>query len=95
MNEDATDLPSGLAALLKRAASRRMTASEIAAQRRDWALAEMAFGSDQDEAAYADAVQRNDVAEVLRLERESDARRATAEQFSDEILTGSGSVCRV
>lgn len=35
------------------------------------------------------AVQRNDAAEVLRLERESDARRAKAEQFPDEILTGS------
>ncbi len=52
-------------------------------QRRSWVLAEAAFGSDADEAAYRRALDSGDRIELERLDREADQRRERAAAYLD------------
>lgn len=61
---------------LRRAAGRKMTPAEVAAQRRSYVRAEIGFGSDADEAAYRAALVAGSTAALARLEAEAQARMA-------------------
>ena len=78
MSEHQTTTSPELLALLKRAAAHEMTPDEMRAQRRSVVAAEMAMGSDADEAAYHLAWERGDEAEMARLQAEGEARRQRA-----------------
>jgi hypothetical protein len=67
-----------LTALVERARQHRATPAERRAQRRDWIAAEMATGSDADEAEYREALAAGDRVKLARLDAEADARRAQA-----------------
>jgi hypothetical protein len=67
-----------LTALVERARQHRATPAERRAQRRDWIAAEMAAGSDTDEAGYCAALAAGDRVKLARLDAEADARRAQA-----------------
>jgi hypothetical protein len=67
-----------LTALIKRARQHRATPAERRAQRRSWIAAEMAAGSDADEAEYREALAAGDRVKLARLDAEADARRAQA-----------------
>lgn len=54
-------------------------------QRRSYVIAEMGFGSDDDEAAYRTAFCSNDTAALARLDMEARERMRNAEAFLDQI----------
>lgn len=80
------DLEAALQAAAARVAA--MTPAEraamLAAQRRSALLAEAAFGSDRDEAAYRDALARGDTETLARLKAEAETRVAAARRYLEE-----------
>lgn len=60
-----------LAELLTLCRGYRMTPEEAAAQRWSFVVGEAGFGSDADERAYREAIAREDVLEIQRLEHEA------------------------
>ena len=76
--------PALLDALLRQARDAAPpTPAEIHAQRRAWVLAEAAFGSDADEAAYDAALVSGDQATLARLNAEAAARVRQAQAILD------------
>lgn len=73
-----------LSQLIEQAKARPMTQAEMREQRRNYVRAEMGFGSDADEAAYAAALAAGDEEALARLKREADERMAAADRYFDE-----------
>ena len=62
----------------------RVVLPDSKAQRRSWLLAEAAFGSDADEAAYRRALEAGDTAEIERLDAEAQERVERARRWLEE-----------
>jgi len=74
-----------LDALLAKAKECKMTEEELRIQRRNHVASEAAWGSDADEAAYRDALTRNDKEEIARLDKEAEHRRQRAIKIIDRL----------
>ena len=74
-----------LLAWIEDARQRKVTPEEIAAQRRSYVAAQMAIGSDADEAEYRTALAAGDEATLARLNAEAEARQQRALQTMQEM----------
>jgi len=71
--------------LLAKAREHKITNEELQEQRKNYVISEMAIGNDGDEAAYRDALDRDDKEEIKRLDIEVEKRRQRAIKIMEQL----------